>query len=182
MAEDHQRTVGWNHERERDDEGGHVVMTEKKPGGEPRRIRWSVSQADVSVLRWLDQQESISDSLRLLIRDSITRDGYIDVKNKPVEQQPRRGRPPASDGAYSERDEQDDGADVPGGRESRGDVADDGGNAAGGDRRLPAPGGGGDVSTEAPVRNRTSEPASNAAAAAPNTQVSIDEIMASTRR
>ena len=69
-----------------------------KPGqpevAEPRRLRWSVPAADVSVNQWLDGQESISSSLRLLIRESIEREGYIDVVNKPVEQLPRRGRPP----------------------------------------------------------------------------------------
>ncbi|MGI8307012.1 hypothetical protein [Saccharopolyspora hattusasensis] len=65
---------------------------------EPRRLRWSVPAADISTNRWLDEQENISRSLQLLIRESIQRDGYIDVVNRPVEQLPRRGRPPQSDG------------------------------------------------------------------------------------
>lgn len=64
---------------------------------EPRRVRWSVPRADISTNQWLDEQHSISESLRFLIRESIQRDGYIDVVNKPVEQQPRRGRPSKSE-------------------------------------------------------------------------------------
>ncbi|MDO5865173.1 MULTISPECIES: hypothetical protein [Paenarthrobacter] len=66
-------------------------MTDK---AEPRRLRWSVPRADESTNRWLDEQYDISRSLQLLIRESIQRDGYIDVVNRPVEQLPRRGRPP----------------------------------------------------------------------------------------
>lgn len=62
--------------------------------GEPRKVRWTVPAVDTSVIEWLDQQENISHSLRQLIRDSIQRDGYVDVFYKPVDQLPRRGRPP----------------------------------------------------------------------------------------
>lgn len=65
--------------------------------GELRRLRWSVPAEDVSTNRWLDAQRSISGSMRLLIREAIRREGYIDVVNKPVEQQPRRGRPPKNE-------------------------------------------------------------------------------------
>ncbi|WP_026820005.1 hypothetical protein [Arthrobacter castelli] len=61
---------------------------------EPRRLRWSVPAVDVSTNYWLDKQENISRSLQLLIRESIQRDGYLDVVNRPVDQLPRRGRPP----------------------------------------------------------------------------------------
>lgn len=64
---------------------------------DPRRLRWSVPRADESANRWLDEQYDISRSLQLLIRESIQRDGYIDVVNRPVEQLPRRGRPPQSE-------------------------------------------------------------------------------------
>lgn len=60
-----------------------------------RKLRVSIPAADLSVLQWLDAQASLADSLRALIRESIQRDGYIDVAFKPVEQLPRRGRPPA---------------------------------------------------------------------------------------
>lgn len=65
--------------------------------GELRRLRWSVPHADISTNEWLDKQYDISQSLRILIRESIQREGYIDVANKPVEQLPRRGRPPGGD-------------------------------------------------------------------------------------
>lgn len=71
-----------------------MTKTGQPEVAEPRRLRWSVPAADVSVNQWLDGQENISSSLRLLIRESIEREGYIDVVNKPVEQLPRRGRPP----------------------------------------------------------------------------------------
>lgn len=73
--------------------------------GEPRKVRWTVPAADTSVIEWLDQQENISQSLRLLIRESIQRDGYIDVFYKPVDQLPRRGRPPLESNEQREDDE-----------------------------------------------------------------------------
>ncbi|MFC8125489.1 hypothetical protein [Streptomyces sp. NPDC057302] len=62
--------------------------------GEPRKVRWTVPAADTSVIEWLNEQADISQSIRLLIRESIQRDGYIDIFYKPVDQLPRRGRPP----------------------------------------------------------------------------------------
>jgi hypothetical protein len=73
--------------------------------GEPRKVRWTVPAADTSVIEWLDQQENISHSLRQLIRESIQRDGYIDVFYKPVDQLPRRGRPPQEITEQREDDE-----------------------------------------------------------------------------
>lgn len=79
---------------------------------EPRRLRWSVPAVDVSTNRWLDLQNDISHSLQLLIRESIQRDGYIDVVNRPIEQLPRRGRPPQGEPSASSEDEDaSDGAD-----------------------------------------------------------------------
>ncbi|MCA4131993.1 hypothetical protein [Arthrobacter sp. M4] len=90
-------------------------MTDK---AEPRRLRWSVPRADESTNRWLDEQYDISRSLQLLIRESIQRDGYIDVVNRPVEQLPRRGRPPQG--------EQDPGPGEAHEGEERGDAGRDG--------------------------------------------------------
>ncbi|MEW1821364.1 hypothetical protein AB0323_11310 [Arthrobacter sp. NPDC080031] len=90
-------------------------MTDK---AEPRRLRWSVPRADESTNRWLDEQYDISRSLQLLIRESIQRDGYIDVVNRPVEQLPRRGRPPQG--------EQDPGRSEAHDGEERGDDGRDG--------------------------------------------------------
>ena len=76
---------------------------------EPRRIRVNVPLADESVLAWFEIQENHSQSVRQLIRESIARDGYLDVVNRPVAQLPKRGRPPGQGGevpqpgAYTER-------------------------------------------------------------------------------
>lgn len=78
-------------------------MSDKKKAP-PRRMRWSVPAADVSTNRWLDAQDDVSASLKELIRESIRRDGYVDAANAPVEQLPRRGRPPL------ERQADDDGS------------------------------------------------------------------------
>lgn len=61
---------------------------------QPFKLRWTVPPVDVSVIEWLETQRNPQQSLRQLIRDSIQRDGYTDVYYKPVEQLPRRGRPP----------------------------------------------------------------------------------------
>lgn len=75
------------------------------PSGEPRKVRWTVPAADTSVIEWLNEQADISQSIRLLIRESIQRDGYIDVYYKPVDQLPRRGRPPLEITEQREDDE-----------------------------------------------------------------------------
>lgn len=75
----------------------------RKATEEARKVRWTVPGADVSVIEWLDEQENVSQSLRLLIREAIQRDGYIDVAYKPVDQLPRRGRPPAEASEQSAR-------------------------------------------------------------------------------
>lgn len=61
----------------------------------------SIPAADVSVLDWIDVQDDLAASVRALIRESIERVGYIDVVNRPVGPQPRRGRPPGSPGSPS---------------------------------------------------------------------------------
>lgn len=68
--------------------GRHTMNAPNNAAQLPRRVRWSVPLADVSVNRWLDLQDSISDSVRQLIRESIQREGYVDVANKPVDQLP----------------------------------------------------------------------------------------------
>lgn len=73
--------------------------------GEPRKVRWTVPAADTSVIEWLNEQADISQSIRLLIRESIQRDGYIDIFYKPVDQLPRRGRPPLEITEQREDDE-----------------------------------------------------------------------------
>lgn len=66
-----------------------------KRKAEPYRKRLTIPHADESSATWYDIQDDPSASVRLLIRESIQRDGYVDVINRPVDRQPRRGRPPA---------------------------------------------------------------------------------------
>lgn len=60
---------------------------------QPQRFRVNVPAADEAVLAWMALQDNHSLSVRMLIRESIERHGYIDVVNKPVDQLPKRGRP-----------------------------------------------------------------------------------------
>jgi hypothetical protein len=53
----------------------------------------NVPAADEAVLAWMALQDNHSLSMRMLIRESIERHGYIDVMNRPVDQLPKRGRP-----------------------------------------------------------------------------------------
>jgi hypothetical protein len=64
------------------------------PRPQSRRFRVSVPDADESVLEWIGAQSDLSASVRVLIRDAIERHGYRDATCYPVQQQPRRGRPP----------------------------------------------------------------------------------------
>lgn len=64
---------------------------------QPHRFRVSVPAADEAVVAWMELQDNASLSVRLLIRESIERNGYVDVMNKPVTQLPKRGRPAGAD-------------------------------------------------------------------------------------
>lgn len=64
------------------------------PRPTPKRFRVSVPETDESVLAWIGAQSDLSNSVRVLIRESIERNGYRDATCYPVVQQPRRGRPP----------------------------------------------------------------------------------------
>lgn len=64
------------------------------PRPTPKRFRVSVPETDESVLAWIGAQSDLSNSVRALIRESIERNGYRDATCYPVQQQPRRGRPP----------------------------------------------------------------------------------------
>lgn len=64
------------------------------PRPQSRRFRVSVPEADESVLAWIGAQSDLSASARSLIREAIERHGYRDATCYPVQQQPRRGRPP----------------------------------------------------------------------------------------
>lgn len=70
-------------------------MTElqSRTKSQPHRFRVSVPVADEAVAQWMGLQDNASLSIRLLIRESIERIGYVDVMNRPVDQLPKRGRP-----------------------------------------------------------------------------------------
>jgi hypothetical protein len=155
-----------------------MSKTSQPEAAEPRRLRWSVPAADVSVSQWLDVQENISSSLRLLIRESIEREGYIDVVNKPVDQLPRRGRPPQAEtaeaGQSSTPQTQYVDSSTPmthnGASSTEAEPSAPSGAAA--DRAAPEP-------TVMPAgHDAEPEPASTPV----RTQASIDEIMSATRR
>lgn len=63
---------------------------------QPHRYRVSVPRADEAVVEWMNLQDNQSLSVRMLIRESIERIGYVDVVNRPVTQLPKRGRPAGS--------------------------------------------------------------------------------------
>ncbi|WP_433855171.1 hypothetical protein [Streptomyces kronopolitis] len=147
--------------------------------GEPRKVRWTVPAADTSVIEWLDQQENISQSLRLLIRESIQRDGYVDVYYKPVDQLPRRGRPPLESTEQHEDDEATTDRHPAARPVQPHPVVTDQADAV---VEKTAP-----VAQPEPVPapvETAEEPAASAPSAPPEPpkQASIDEIMASTRR
>lgn len=60
---------------------------------ELKRFRLNVPEEDESVLKWLAAQRSVSQSLRVVIRAFIQKNGYTDATCLPVEQLPPRGRP-----------------------------------------------------------------------------------------
>lgn len=64
------------------------------PRPKSHRFRISVPEADESVLVWIGAQSDLSASVRSLIREAIERHGNRDATCYPVQQQPRRGRPP----------------------------------------------------------------------------------------
>ncbi|MGW3973872.1 hypothetical protein ACWEFD_31855 [Streptomyces ardesiacus] len=149
--------------------------------GEPRKVRWTVPAADTSVIEWLNEQADISQSIRLLIRESIQRDGYVDVFYKPVEQLPRRGRPPLESTGQREDDEAvTDRRPAARPVQPQSAVTDQAEAVV--EKTASAP-----VAQPEPVPasvETAEEPAARAPSAPPEPpkQASIDEIMASTRR
>ena len=85
------------------------------PRPQSRRFRVSVPDADESVLVWIGAQSDLSASVRSLIREAIERHGYRDATCYPVQQQPRRGRPPkqAEQADQAEQLETVDGHPIP---------------------------------------------------------------------
>jgi hypothetical protein len=78
----------------------------------PQRFRLSVPAADEAVLVWMNLQDNPSLSIRMLIRESIERLGYVDVFNRPVSQLPTRERPvgPEEESTRTERNAETAGA------------------------------------------------------------------------
>lgn len=141
--------------------------------GEPRRLRWSVPAADVSVNKWLDVQENISSSLRLLIRQSIGREGYTDVVNKPVEHVPRRDQPVP-------RESEEAGLGGPQQTQSANSRSETEPSATSTAPALPI-----GASTNASVQTSPNVPATiepKPGSTPASTQASIDEIMSATRK
>ncbi len=61
--------------------------------GSSSRYRFSVPAGDAAVLDWIKNQDNLSYSLRLVIRDYIQRHGYGDATCLDVAHQAKRGRP-----------------------------------------------------------------------------------------
>lgn len=72
------------------------------------RMRFTVPAADVSVVEWVNTQDNLSVSLRMLVREFIERHGMIDPTCIPVTQQPKRGRPTSSSRTQSRFDSVED--------------------------------------------------------------------------
>jgi len=69
-------------------------MATRRPAEETaERKRVSIPKADVSVLEWWGAQDDVAQSIRILIRAEIEKNGITDVAFRPVIQAPRRGRP-----------------------------------------------------------------------------------------
>lgn len=84
-----------------------MAKTSKKLPAE--RFRFSVPSDDISVIQWLGNQHSISNSVRALIRDAIRSTGLQDVTCMPVEPYAKRGRPSNAEKMAREQAHMDDG-------------------------------------------------------------------------
>ena len=59
------------------------------------RYRFTVPDSDTDVVNWIAAQENLSTSLRVLIKQSVQRDGLVDIFCKPVANPGiTAGRPP----------------------------------------------------------------------------------------
>lgn len=59
-----------------------------------KRYRLSIPEKNISLNAWCKEQGNLSESLRYLIRKAIEKEGIVDIMCLPVEQLPKRGRPP----------------------------------------------------------------------------------------
>lgn len=58
-----------------------------------RYVKLSIPLQDAAVLEWLNNQESMSDSIRALIRDDVAKNGYGDFFCREIIPGAKRGRP-----------------------------------------------------------------------------------------
>lgn len=58
-----------------------------------RYVKLSIPLADTTVIEWLNNQESMSDSIRMLIRDDVAKNGYGDLFCREIIPGAKRGRP-----------------------------------------------------------------------------------------
>lgn len=63
-----------------------------RKGEPPRRIQISVPSKDKAAWSWLEAQDNISTSLRILMHRDVIKNGYTDVLSRDVQQE-LRGRP-----------------------------------------------------------------------------------------
>ena len=62
-----------------------------------KRYRLSIPERNISLNDWCREQGNLSESLRYLITKAIEKEGIVDIMCLPVEQLPRRGRPPINE-------------------------------------------------------------------------------------
>lgn len=68
-------------------------MSRKKEVADSERFRFTVPGKDVETLAWINEQSNLSYSLRSLIRQSVARDGIVDITCKPITPGVSPGRP-----------------------------------------------------------------------------------------
>ena len=65
-----------------------------------KRIRLAVPPNDTQVIEWIDLQSNVSNSVRKLIRESIAKDGMVDIDCKQVVPGVYPGRPKSRNTGY----------------------------------------------------------------------------------
>ena len=73
---------------------------------ERKYIKLGIPLADASVLKWLEGQDNMSDSIRQLIRQDIEKNGYDDIFCRDIVPGAKRGRPSNAELAMREQTSQ----------------------------------------------------------------------------
>ena len=60
---------------------------------EPHRYRISIPDSDIAVWKWCDMQDSVSFSIRTIIKEYIKENGMVDATTVDDMNTPKRGRP-----------------------------------------------------------------------------------------